>query len=87
MNAISQSRIQPVPVRRSSAYGGWMTRAARFLRTDYELLLEACETVAGVFAMPLSHPPQDRALDRLDDHLLKDIGYERSKGPGIDCYF
>jgi len=86
MNMISQTRIQRV-LFRGWNIGRYFDRVTRLCRLGHEIAQEAYATVAGVFAMPARHPPHDKYLDRLDDHLLRDIGYGRVKGPKIDIYF
>ena len=86
MNAISQTQAQRTP------FGTWNTgrpqadRLTDLIRRAGERLEEAYATVVGVFAMPLQHGLDDECLDRLDDHLLRDIGYERVKGPRLDSH-
>jgi hypothetical protein len=86
MNAISQTRLEPITLRNGVVHSP-KGQAGAWWRAGCDFAVEAWEALAGVFGMPLRHPPEDRSLDRLDDHLLGDIGYERRKGPRLDSYF
>lgn len=86
MNAISHTRVQRASLRDWSVSGRFLDRATRLCRLGLEIAQEAYETVGGVFAVPLRQLPYEKYLDRLDDHLLRDIGYERPKGPKLDVY-
>ena len=81
MNAFSESSTLRVPVRQRNMSRWPIDGLVRLHRIGYEILLEAWETLAGAFAVPLRQPPGDRSLEHLDDHLLNDIGYERRAGP------
>lgn len=86
MNAISHTRVQRAPLRGWNVSRRFLDRATRLCRLGLEIAQEAYETVEGVFAVPLRQPPYEKYLDRFDDHLLRDIGYERPKGPKLDVY-
>ena len=47
----------------------------------WDYVLEACETITGVFEMPLRRAQCDRGLGCLDQGVLKDIGCERMGEP------
>ena len=85
MNAISQTRLESISLRNRivrlpiGLAAGW--------RVACEFTVEAWEAVAGAFGMPLRHPLEERSLDHLNDHLLRDIGFERRNGPKLDSYF
>lgn len=76
MKTISQPRFEPAPAQDSNRALRSVDLAARLFRFVRELAEETGDTVAGVFGMPLRPPFQDRQLDRLNDHLLRDIGRE-----------
>ena len=86
MNAISESTILRVPVRRQTVSRRSIDRPLRLCGAGYEIILEVWETVVGAFALPLLRPPGDRSLEHLDDCLLNDIGYARRAGPKADPY-
>jgi hypothetical protein len=86
MNAISQTRLEPISLHDGIVHSP-IGRATVWWRAGCDFAEEAWEALAGVFGMPLRHPPEDRTLDRLDDQLLRDIGYERRKGLRLDSHF
>jgi len=58
-------------------------RLLRACELGWDLLVEAYETLAGIFAMPIAASHDDPGLDRLNDDLLRDIGCERKSGPWL----
>lgn len=74
MKTISQTQLQRSPVRDWRIALRSIDQAARLCRIAREIADEICDTIAGVFGMPLRPPLHDEQLDRFDDHLLKDIG-------------
>jgi hypothetical protein len=86
MNAFSESRILRIPVRQRYTSRRPLDGLVRSCRAGYEIVLEAWETLADAFAMPL-RPPHDRSLERLDDGLLNDIGYAGRAGSKPDLHF
>lgn len=57
------------------------SRLSRARELGWDLVREVCDTVAGIFAAPLRRSPCDHSLDALNEHLLIDIGWERTRGP------
>lgn len=60
------------------------SRLSRACELGRNLVREVYETVAGIFAVPLRRSPCDHSLDALNEHLLVDIGWERTRGPGLE---
>lgn len=80
MNALSESSNLGLALQPRDMSGRVGSAVLRLCGVAYEMVLEIWDTVSGVLAMPLRHPPQDRALERLGDQLLNDIGYARCAG-------
>jgi hypothetical protein len=74
MKTISQIQAQRVPTQDWSITLPYIDWAARLYRVGREIAEEVCATIAGVFEMPFRYPIHDKHLDRLDNHLLRDIG-------------
>lgn len=79
MKTISQIQAQRIPAQDWSITPPYIDWAARLYRLGGEIAEEVCATIAGIFEMPFRHPEYDKRLDRLDDHLLTDIGYKRGR--------
>ena len=87
MNTTHQTQLRSVSARDWHMTGQYLDRATRVCQLGHEIVQEIWDTVGGIFAMPLAHLPHDKFLDRLNDDVLRDIGYERAKGPKFDNYF
>lgn len=77
MKTISQVHFQGVPFQGPSLNPRYIDRATRLYRSAVEIGEEVLATIAGIFGMPFRQLANNERLDRLDDHLLKDIGYAR----------
>ena len=76
MKTISQIQAQRIPAQDWSITPRYIDWAIRLYRLGGDIAEEARATIAGVFRMPLRHAVHDKHLERLDDHLLRDIGYK-----------
>ena len=74
MKSISQTQFQRIPSQDWSITLRSINQAVRLSRLAREIAGEVCDTIAGVFEMPLRQPMHDKQLERLDEHLLRDIG-------------
>ena len=74
MKTISQIQAHRIPAQDWSITPRFSDRTTRLCRRARDIAEEVCATIAGVFEMPFRHPGYDKHLDRLDDHILKDIG-------------
>ncbi|MDX1487489.1 MAG: hypothetical protein R3268_04760 [Acidiferrobacterales bacterium] len=79
MKTVSQIQAQRIPAQDWNITPRYIDWAMHLYRLGREIAEEVWATIAGVFEMPFRHPMHDKHLDRLDDHLLADIGYERIK--------
>lgn len=86
MNAFSEAKSLRVAVPQRNMSRWSIDRPVSLFTAGYEIVLEAWETLAGAFAVPLRQLTGDRSLEHLDDHLLNDIGYERRIGPKRELY-
>lgn len=84
MKTIMLTQTQQVPFSNWNTPPERVKRLSRAIEFGWNIVVEACETVAGVFATSLRHAPYDQSLGQLDDHLLKDIGYARTKARTFD---
>lgn len=76
MKTISQIQAQRIPAQDWTITPRYIDCATRLYRLGGEIAEEARATIAGVFGMPLRHAVDDKYLERLNDHLLRDIGYK-----------
>lgn len=76
MKTISQIQAHRIPAQDWSITPRYIDGATRLYRLGAGIAEEVRATIAGVFGMPLRHPEYDKHLERLDDHLLRDIGYK-----------
>ncbi len=74
MKTISQIQTQRIPTQDWRIAPRYVDRATRLYQLARDVAEEVCVTIAGVFEMPFRHAVRDKHLDRLDDHLLRDIG-------------
>jgi hypothetical protein len=79
MKTINQTQIQRVLPQDWSINLPLAGGTTRLLRVAGDIAEEVRATVAGIFGMPFRHPLDDKGLERLGDHVLTDIGYERKR--------
>jgi hypothetical protein len=84
MKTISQIQIQRIPAQDWNIAHPYVERARRLYQVVAEIAEEVRATIAGIFGMPFRHPGHDKHLERLDQNLLADIGYERAQTRRID---
>jgi hypothetical protein len=79
MKTISQIQAQRIPAQNWSITPRYIDWTTRLYRLGGEIAEEVRTTIGGVFGMPFRHAVHDKRLERLDDHLLRDIGYKRER--------
>lgn len=84
MKTIVQTQTQQISFSNWNSPSEYAKRLSRAYELGWDVVVEFCETIVGVFATSLRHSPYDQSLGQLDDHLLKDIGYARTKAPTLD---
>lgn len=84
MKTASQFELQHPAFLKLQAPSRRESRLSQACELGWDFVVEVYETIAGIFAMPLQRLQYDHSVDPLNEHLLRDIGQERTKALGPD---
>ena len=79
MKTASQFELQHPAFLKLDALSRHESRLSRARELGRDFVVEVYDTIAGIFAMPLHRFQYDHSVDPLNEHLLRDIGQERSQ--------